>query len=106
MERFVNLCLLHHAPGQGSVERGQTQRAILEDFDQCAACAKEQHRAELGILAAADDQLVAFEFDHGLDGDALEVLRADALAHGVANEGIGAAHGVGVAQVELHAVDI
>ena len=42
--------------------------------------AEQQHRAELRIEAAAEDELVAVELDHRLDGDALEVLGAGLLA--------------------------
>ena len=40
------------------------------------AGAEEQHRAKLRILAAADNQLVTVELDHGLYGDALEMFGA------------------------------
>ncbi len=49
---------------------------VAEDFDQRAAGAEEQEQAELDVLAAADDQLVAVELFHRLDGDALEMTGA------------------------------
>ena len=61
LERREDLGLLHHPPRQRGVERRQAQRAILEDLDELAAGAEEQHRAELRVEAAADDQLVAVE---------------------------------------------
>ena len=57
-QRLVDLGLLHHAPRQRGVQRRQAERAVLEDLDQLAAGAEQQHRAELRIEAAADDQLV------------------------------------------------
>ena len=79
-ERREDPGLLHHPPGQRRVQRRQGQRAVLEDLDELAAGAEEQHRAELRVEAAADDQLVAVEPDHRLDGHALEVPGAGALA--------------------------
>ena len=79
LQRREDLGLLHHAPGQRGVQRRQRQRAVLEDFDQLAAGAEQQHRAELRVEAAAEDQLVAVELDHRLHGDALEVLGAGLL---------------------------
>ena len=106
LERLVDLGLLHHAPRQRRVERRQTERAVLEDFDQRAAGAEQQDRPELRVDAAADDQLVAVELDHRLDGDALEMLRADFLADRRLDALEGGAHGVGVAQIELHAAHV
>ena len=61
LQRGEDPGLLHHPPRQGGVERRQGQRAVLEDLDELAAGAEEQHRAELRVEAAADDQLVAVE---------------------------------------------
>ena len=44
---------------QRGVQRRQGQRAVVEDLDELAAGAEQQHRAELRVDAAADDQLVA-----------------------------------------------
>ena len=70
LERLVDLGLLHHAARQGGVERRQGQRAVLEDLDQLSAQAEQQHRPELRVEAGADDDLVAFQLDHRLHGDA------------------------------------
>ena len=72
-ERGVDLGPLHHAACQRRGQRRQAQRAVLEDLHERAAEAEQQHRAELRIDAAAEDELVAVAVDHGLDGDALEV---------------------------------
>ena len=61
LQRLVDLGLLHHPARQRGVQRRQRQRAVLEDLDQLSAGAEQQHRAELRIEAAADDQLVAVE---------------------------------------------
>ena len=58
LEGFEDLGLLHQPPGERGVQRRQAQGAILEHFDELAAEAEEQHRAELRIEAAADDELV------------------------------------------------
>ena len=79
LQRLEDLGPLHHAPGQRGVERRQTERPILEDLDQRTAAAKEQDGTKLAVLAAPDDQLIAVELDHGLNSDALEVLRAVAF---------------------------
>ena len=71
--------LLHHAAGERGIERRQAEGAVLENFDELAAGAEEQHGAELRVGAAADDELVAVELDHGLDGDAQEVFLAHAF---------------------------
>ena len=85
---------------------GSAKRAVLEDLDQLAAGAEQQHRAELRIEAAAEDQLVAVELDHGLHRDALEVLGAslfrDRLLDGLERR----LHRCRIAQVQLHAADI
>ena len=74
-ERLVDLGLLHHAARQRGVERRQAERAVFKDLDELAAGSEEQHRTELRVEAAADDQLVrVLQLDHGLHGDALEML--------------------------------
>ena len=83
LERLVDLGALHHALGQGRVERGQCQGFVLEYFDELAAHSEEQHGSELRVNAAAQDDFVTFaELDHLLDGDTLEVLGALLLGDG------------------------
>ena len=56
---------------------GRAEGLVLEHLDELAAHAEQEHRAELRVNAAAQDDLVAVaQLDHLLDGDALEVLRA------------------------------
>ena len=74
LERGEDLGLLHHPPGQRGIERRQAQCAILDDFDELAARAEKKYRAELGVEAAADDQLVTVERDHRLNAHPLEML--------------------------------
>jgi hypothetical protein len=106
LQRLVDLRPLHQPARQGAVERRQGQRAVLEHLDEGAAGAEENHRPELAINRAADDQLVALVLDHLADGDALEgggaSLARDADADGVE----GGADGGLVGQVEDHAADV
>ena len=87
---------LHHPPRQRRVQRRQGQRAVPEQFDQWPARAEQEHRAELRIGAATEDELVAVELDHRLDGHAQEVLGADAPAYGLLDRAIGVAHRLGI----------
>ena len=48
-EGLVDLGLLHHAAGQRGVERRQGEGAVLEDLDELAAGAEQEHRAELRV---------------------------------------------------------
>ena len=66
---------------------------VPDQFDLSPARAEQEHRAELRIGAATDDELVVVELDHRLDGHAQEVLGA-------------AAHRLGIEQVELHPADV
>ena len=64
------------AAGQRHVERRQRQRAVAKHLDQLAARPEQQHRAELGIERAAQDQLVAVAtIDRGLHRHAQEMRR-------------------------------
>ena len=98
--------VLHHPPRQRRVQGRQAQRAVPDQFDLLSARAEQEHRAELRIGAATEDELVAVMLDHRLDGHAQKVLGADALAHGLLDRAIGAAHRLGIKQVELHPADV
>ena len=74
LERGVDLGALHHAARERAVQRRQAQGAVLEDFHQLAARAEQQHRSELRVNAAANDDLVAVELDHGLHRHAQEMF--------------------------------
>src|SRR5215469_18976105 len=98
--------LLHHPKRKRGVQRRQGQSAVFEDLDQLSACAEQDYRPKLRIETAADDQLVAIELRHRLNGYALEVLGASLLRDrflDVLERGL---HGIGITQVELHAADI
>ena len=79
LERFEDLGLLDEPPRQRGVQRRQGESAILKHFHQLPAGAEQQHRAELRVDAAAEDQLVSFGRDHRLHADAGEMLRAGFL---------------------------
>ena len=51
-------------------------------------------------------ELVAIELDHRLDGHAQEVLGADAPGYGSLDRAIGAAHRLGIGQVESNPADV
>ena len=56
---------------------GSDEGLVLEHLDELAAHAEQEHRPELRVNAAAEDDLVAVaQLDHLLDGDALEMLGA------------------------------
>ncbi len=97
----VDFGLLHHPSGEGGVQRRQGQGAVLVNLDQLAARAEEQHRAELRVHAAADDDFIAVELDHGLDGDALEMFFAGAFGDGGLDGAPGALDRGRVLEVEL-----
>lgn len=97
----------HQPPGQGGVQWRQGHGAVAEHLHQQPAGAEQDHRAELGVDAAADDQLVgARQLQHGLHGHpaegALAVQCHDRLLHGA--EGL--VHRGAVTQVQLHPADI
>ncbi len=102
--------LLHHAPRQRGVERWQGERAVAEHFHQLPARAEQQHRPELRVDAAADDQFVAIEFDHRLHAHAEKMPAAahTRLARRLCpgfDRAVGAPHRIGIGQVQLHAAD-
>ena len=92
--------LLHHPAGERRVQRRERQRAIAEDLDQLSAHPEQQHRPELRIRAAADDQLVAVPADHRLDRHALEVLGAGLRGDRVPDRLECLANRLGVPEVE------
>src|ERR1019366_4369373 len=81
-ERGENFGAFHHAARQRRVQRRQTKRAVLENLDELAARAEEQHRAELRINAAANNQFITFELDHRLHGHAKEMFLANFFGDG------------------------
>ena len=89
-ERREELGLLHHPPGQRGVERWQAKGAILDNLNKLAPRAEKKYRPELGVDAAADDQLVTVERDHRLNTDPLEMLRTGVPADRRLDGAIGA----------------
>ena len=85
--------LLHHPARERRRERRQAERAVAEHLDELAAEPEEEHRPELRIDAAADDELVAGALDHRLDRDALEVLGAVRRGHRGLDRRVGLADG-------------
>src|SRR5512145_1753107 len=63
----------HHTPCERRRERRQPEGAVFEDLHQLTAQPEQQHRSELRVDAAAQDQLVSLDLCHRLDGDAKEV---------------------------------
>ena len=76
--------MLHHPSRQRGVQWRQGQLAIPDQFGQLPARAEQEDRAELRVEHAADDELVAIELDHRLDGHAQEVLGAVAPVRRIA----------------------
>ena len=97
---------LDHAPGERRVERWQAERSVLDDLDQLATSAEEQHGAELGVRRRAQDELVAGVVDHGLDGHAAEMLGATLLGDRIADRGERVTHPGRIGQVEIHAANV
>ncbi len=99
----VNAGLLHEAAGEGGSERGQAQSLILELLHKNAASAKEQHRAELRIHAAAENELAAGPAHHRLDAHALEVAWAGRFLNRLFDLQPGEPHPLSVADVQTDA---
>ena len=93
-------------PRQVVVSGGKAKALVLVDFHELAARTEEQHRAELWVEATAQDEFVAVERDHRLDGHPQEVLGTYLLADRCFNSMVGAAHGVRSDQMYLHAAHV
>ena len=91
---------------QSGIERRQTERSVFEYLDKLASRAKEKDRTELRVQAAANDQLVAIELDHGLDAHPLEMLTTTVARDTGGDRLISLAHGVLAGHVELHAAHV
>ena len=85
---------------------GTANARSLEDFDELPARAEEQHRAELRIEAAAEDQFVAVGADHRLHGHALRKCAAPACPRTDFSIAWKALDGLGPGEIELHAADV
>ena len=80
-ERVEDACLLDQPPRKRGVERRQCKRSIFENLDQLTARAEEEHRTELRIEAAAQDQFAAHRRYHRFDRYAQEILVSVVLAN-------------------------
>ena len=58
---------LNRAPGRRRIRRGKTHLRFIQQFDQYAAGADHDDRAESGVMPAADDPLGDAVGDHLLD---------------------------------------
>ena len=87
LERLVRSCVCSIMRRASVVLSGGSASArSLKTSTSWPPDAEQQHRAELRVDAAAEDQFVAVELDHRLHGDALEVLaRPPSGRHGVSN---------------------
>src|SRR3712207_3191675 len=72
----------HHSPGERGGQRREGEGPVSVHLDQRATGPEEQDGTELRVRAAADDQLVAVEVDHPLDGGSAEVLWPVVLPYG------------------------
>jgi len=61
---------------------GSGQCPVAIDFDELAAGAEQQHRPELGINAASENEFVTLEPHHPLHGDAKKRGRVGSFADG------------------------
>ena len=75
--------LLHQPARQRRGQRWQGHRGVAQHLHHLAARAEQQHRSELAVGTAAQDQLVAFiAIHHRLHGHALKVMGTGALGDG------------------------
>ena len=79
---------------------------ISIDLDQLAARTKQDHGPKLRIHAAPEDQFVAFDPHHGLDGNAQELVRTGFFCDGRLYPAKSGSYRLIVLQVQLDAADI
>src|SRR5215204_2465534 len=96
----------HHPPGERGCQRREGEGPVPVHLDQRAAGPEEQDRTELRVQAAADDQLIAVETDHLLDGAAAEVLGPVVLLYRGLHLLVGQPDLVGALQVQAHAAHV
>src|SRR5580704_16938455 len=76
------------------------------DLDQLAPRTKQDHRPKLGIYAASEDQFVAFDPHHGLDGNAQELVRTGFFCDGRLYPAKSGSYRLRILQIQLDAADI
>src|SRR5918995_1654106 len=96
----------HHPSGERGCQRREGEGPVPVHLDQRAAGPEEQDGTELWVKAAADDQLVAVETDHLLDGGAAKVLGSVVLLYGGLHLIVGQPDLVGALQVQAHAAHV
>src|SRR5918997_515789 len=96
----------HHPPGERGGQRREGEGPVSVHLDQRASGPEEQDGTELRVQAASDDQLVAVEADHSLDGGAAEVLGPVVLPYGGLHLLVGPPDLVGALQVQAHAAHV
>src|SRR5665213_2641167 len=106
LERGENPRAFHHAPRERGVQRRQTERAVLINFDELAAGAEQQHWSKLLVNAASNNQFITFQLDHRLHGDAEKMFLANFFGDGRFNRLPRLADGGGRAQVQLDAAHV
>ena len=97
---------LHQTARQGGVQRRQSQGMVFVDLYKLASRTEEQHGAELRINAAAQNQFVAFQAHHGLNGDALKIGLGRMFNHRPPDVAKCLTHRSGAGQVELHSAHV
>src|SRR5918995_1759092 len=105
-QRLEDASTFHHPSGERGGQRREGEGPVPVHLDQRAAGPKEQDRTELWVQAAADDQVVAVEADHGLDGGAAEVLGLVVLPYRGLHLLVGPPDLVGALQVQAHAAHV
>lgn len=107
LEGLVDLGLLHASAGLLGVDGRNGHGGVLVDLDEGTTGTEDEDGTDLGVVAAAEDDLVTVgEVEHELDGDALEGIGlADLLE--VALDGVeGLLDLLSVSEVELDTTDI
>src|SRR5918994_1466172 len=105
-QRLEDAGPFHHPPGERGGQRREGGGPVPVQLQQRTAGPEEQDGTELRVQAAADDQLVAVEADHPLDGGAAEVLGPVVLPYGGLHLLVGPPDLVGVLQVQANAAHV
>ena len=105
-ERLVNARSLHHAACQSGIEGRKGERAVFEGLDEVPARAKKEHRAELWIDTAPNNQLTAAPLDHPLNSNPAEPFRTRDANRRFFDGVKGLLDGCPAAQEELHTADV
>src|SRR5829696_852262 len=105
-ERLEDAGPFHHSPGERGGQRREGEGPVPVHLDKRAAGPEEQYGTELRVQAAADDQLVAVEAYHLLDGGTAEVLGHVVLAYRGFHLLVGQSDLVGALQVQSHSAHI